>query len=35
MTLTIEIDHNLLMLIVYIVIAWGVVRIIQTYLEET
>jgi len=34
MTVTVEIDHDLLMLIVYIVMAWGTVRIIQTYLES-
>jgi len=33
-TITIEIDHDLLILIVYIVMAWGVTRIIQTYLES-
>jgi len=34
MTVTIEIDHDLLMLIVYIVMAWSVTRIIQTSLES-
>jgi len=34
MTITIEIDHDLLMLIVYIVMAWSVTRVIQTYLES-
>jgi len=31
MTITIEIDHNLLVLIVCVVIIWAIVRICQTY----
>ena len=34
MTVTVEIDHDLLMLIVYVVMAWSVTRVIQTYLES-
>jgi len=31
MTVTIEIDHNLLVLIVSVVIIWAIVRIYQAY----
>ena len=34
MTVTVEIDHDLLMLIVYVVMAWSVTRVIQTCLES-
>jgi len=34
MTVTVEIDHDLLMLIVYIVMTWSVTKIIQAYLES-
>jgi len=33
MMLTIEIDHNLLVLIVCVVIIWAIVRIYQAYVE--
>jgi len=31
MTITIEIDHNLLVLVVCVVIIWAIVRIYQAY----
>jgi len=34
MTVTIEIDHNLLVLIVCLVIIWAIVRICQAYMEN-
>jgi len=34
MTITIEIDHNLLVLIVSVVIIWAIVRICQAYVEN-
>jgi len=34
MTVTIEIDHNLLVLIVCVVITWAIVRICQAYMES-
>jgi len=34
MTVTIEIDHNLLVIIVCVVIIWAIVRIYQAYVES-
>jgi len=34
MTITIEIDHNLLVLVVCVVIIWAIVRICQAYMES-
>jgi len=34
MTVTIEIDHNLLVLVVCVVITWAIVRICQAYMES-
>ena len=34
MTITIEIDHNLLVLVVCVVIIWAIVRICQAYMEN-
>jgi len=34
MTITIEINHNLLVLIVSVVIIWAIVRICQAYVES-
>jgi len=34
MTVTVEIDHNLLVLIVCVVVIWAIVRICQAYMEN-
>jgi len=34
MTVTIEIDHNLLVLVVCVIIIWAIVRICQAYMES-
>jgi len=34
MTITIEIDHNLIVLIVCVVIIWAIVRMYQAYVEN-
>jgi len=34
MTITIEIDHNLIVLIVCVVIIWAIVRICQAHMES-
>jgi len=34
MTVTIEIDHNLLAIVVCVVIIWAIVRICQAYMEN-
>jgi len=34
MTVTIEIDHNLLVLVVCVVIIWAIVRMYQAYMES-
>jgi len=34
MMITIEIDHNLLVLIVCVVVIWAIVRICQAYMEN-
>jgi len=34
MTVTIEIDHNLLVLVVCVVVIWAIVRICQAYMEN-